>query len=356
MAERASRAVGLTGRTAGLVTLAAACAILLIVRLADLILMIFASVLTAMLLSALARPLQQKLRMSRPVALIATITALSGVAVLISWLFGTQFSAQTSSLTVLLPKSWLAFKAQLGETSLGRLALDQIRSAKWPDNFLLTWATRFAGNVASTVFTTVMVVAGAIYLAFHPETYRGGLLRLAPRPHRARAAEVLEACRRALTQWLVGQTVSMCFIALTTSIGLWIAGVPSPLALGVLAGLGHAVPVIGPWATALPGLLVAAAQGPQTLWVATLTYLLTSQLESNVLMPLVLRQMSSVPMAVTLFAVVAMGALFGPLGVLLATPLAVLAYVLVREVYLADLLGDPPESGGGSISSRPAIT
>ena len=64
------------------------------------------------------------------------------------------------------------------------------------------------------------------------------------------------------------------------------------------------------------------------------------QFEANVITPLVLRQMVALPMAVTLFAVLAMGVLFGPLGVLFATPLAVVAYVIVRMVYVEDILGD----------------
>jgi predicted PurR-regulated permease PerM len=312
----------------------------LVIRLADVILLVFASVLLAMLLQAIAQPLREKAHLGRTLALVAALTLTIAISGLVLWLLGAQLSAQVSSLTVLLPKSWHALEAQLAGSNLGDLVLAQIRSAKWPDNFLITWATRFVGNVAMVAAGAVIVLAGAIYLAFHPETYVGGLLKLMPRPHRARAAEVLKACHRALTQWLVGQSLSMVFIAVTTSLGLWAVGVPAPLALGLLAGLGHAVPVVGPWATAVPGLLIAVAQSPETFGWAFAVYMVTGQLESNVLTPLVLRQMSEVPMAVTLFAVVAMGMLFGPLGVLLATPLAVLAYVLVRTVYLQDVMGE----------------
>ena len=51
-------------------------------------------------------------------------------------------------------------------------------------------------------------------------------------------------------------------------------------------------------------------------------------------------------MAVTLFAVLAMGVLLGPLGVLFATPLSVVAYVFVRMIYVKGVLGEvltPPE-------------
>jgi predicted PurR-regulated permease PerM len=340
------RVKGPNGRTAGFIALAVAVvvAVFLVVRLADLILLVFASVLLAMLLLAIAGPLQKRLRMSRTAAVATVLVALSALGGALLWLLGAQIADQLSSLTLLLPRSWHALEGYLGQSPLGRLALDQIRSAKWPDNLILNWATRFAANLMTVVAASVIVLAGAIYLAFHPGTYRGGLLKLVPQPHRARADQVLEACRRALTQWLVGQSISMCFVALTTSIGLWLAGVRSPLALGLLAGVGHMVPVVGPWVTAAPGLLVAAAQSPETFGVALLVYLATSQVESNLLTPLLLRRMSEVPMAVTLFAVVAMGTLLGPLGILLATPLAVLAYVLLRTVYLEDVLGEPSSS------------
>jgi predicted PurR-regulated permease PerM len=42
---------------------------------------------------------------------------------------------------------------------------------------------------------------------------------------------LLDACGRALNRWLVGQLVSMVLVGTTTGVGLWLAGVPSPLAL-----------------------------------------------------------------------------------------------------------------------------
>jgi predicted PurR-regulated permease PerM len=142
---------------------------------------------------------------------------------------------------------------------------------------------------------------------------------------------------------MLGQLISMVFIGATSSVGLWLAGVPSFLALGLVAGLGQFVPVVGPWAAAIPGLIIALAKGPETFVWAGLVYLATTQVESNLLTPLILRKTASVPMAITLFAVVAMGVLLGPLGVLLATPLAMVAYVLVRMVYVEDVLGDRPD-------------
>jgi predicted PurR-regulated permease PerM len=312
----------------------------LAIRLVDVLLLVFASILLAILLHVIAQPLRARARLNRPTALVAAMALVAAALALLVWLFGSQMATQLATLSVLVPRSWMALEARLSGSLFGDTLLDQVRNATWPDNFLITWATRLAGGVASAAAGIVIVIAAGAYLAFHPETYFRGTLLLVPPAHRQRAGAALGACHTALTQWLLGQLVSMTFIGATTALGLWLAGVPSPLALGLVAGFGQFVPVIGPWVAAFPGLVIALAQGPETLGWALLVYLVTTQFEANFLTPLVLRQMASVPMAVTLFAVIAMGLLLGPLGVLLATPLAVVMYVLVRKLYLEGALGE----------------
>ena len=89
------------------------------------------------------------------------------------------------------------------------------------------------------------------------------------------------------------------------------------------------------------------------LW-AVVVYLVSAQVEANVITPLVLRQLAQLPIAVTLFAVPAMGVLLGPLGVLFATPLAVVAYVWVRLVYVEGVLGEhlTPDTAKAAGSER----
>ena len=323
---------------------------LLAVRLVDLLLMVFASVLLAILLHLIAEPLQKRVRMERRLSLVAALLIVAVGVGLLLWLFGSQISAQVGSLAILLPKSWTALQIRLSGSPVGEALLAQVRNATWPDNFLLTWATRIAGGLASAAAAIVIVAVGGAYLAFHPQTYAGGLVMLAPPAHWERVRDTLEACRRALRQWLLGQLVSMIFIALTTALGLWLAGVPSPLALGLVAGFGQLVPVVGPWIASAPGLVIALAQGPQTLALAFAVYAVTTQIESNFVTPWVRRQMASVPMAVTLFAMIAMAALLGPIGALLSSPLATLAYVLVRKLYLEGALGERLEA---SVIPRP---
>jgi predicted PurR-regulated permease PerM len=64
------------------------------------------------------------------------------------------------------------------------------------------------------------------------------------------------------------------------------------------------------------------------------------QVENHVIMPFVQRWAIALPPALGIFAVVALGYLLGPLGVILATPLTVVLFVLAKQLYLRDTLGE----------------
>ncbi|WP_272910997.1 AI-2E family transporter [Falsiroseomonas oryziterrae] len=154
------------------------------------------------------------------------------------------------------------------------------------------------------------------------------------------------AAGAALRLWLGAQLVSMAIVGTLAGLGCWALGLPSPLALGLFAGLANFVPLIGAVAGAVPPVLLALAEGGTTfLWTAAL-FLAIQQVESNMIMPLVERRMVSLPPALLLFAVVAVGVVFGLPGILLAAPITVVAFVLVKKLYVRETLGRATEVPG----------
>jgi predicted PurR-regulated permease PerM len=131
----------------------------------------------------------------------------------------------------------------------------------------------------------------------------------------------------------------MVVVGLLTGIGLWLIGVPSALALGLLAGLLEFIPFAGPIIAAIPAVLLAMVVGPEVaLWTVAL-YVGIQQIEGNVLQPLLQQYAVELPPVVLIFSLLGFGMLFGTLGIILAAPLTVVSYVLVKRLYVQEALG-----------------
>jgi predicted PurR-regulated permease PerM len=158
----------------------------------------------------------------------------------------------------------------------------------------------------------------------------------------------MDACGRALNGWLKAQLVSMILVGSLVGLGLWVIGVPAPLALGLFAGLAQFVPIVGPIASAVPALIIAATGGSQAFLLTLALFVAVSQLEANLITPLVQRNVASLPVVLGIFAVVGLGTLFGPLGVVFATPLSLVLYTIVTMLYRHDILHDPAAKAPGA--------
>jgi predicted PurR-regulated permease PerM len=266
---------------------------------------------------------------------------LLGVSVIV-WVSWPNLRSQSSDLLEQLPQAVSDLEAQLGiefTDQGGELSgtLEGLFGSILQDaaNFLQTTV------LAATGF--VLVAVAGIYLAVNPKLYRTGLTLLFPPEQHDRANRALNRTGRALKLWLMGQLLSMTIVGVLVGIGAWAIGLPSPLALALFAFLTDFVPLIGPLVGAVPGLLLALGNGWDTvLWTGAL-YLAVQQIESHLVAPLVHQEIVKVPPALFLLSAVAMGALFGVSGVVLAGPLTVTAFVLVRTIYVEETLGEPLE-------------
>ena len=132
----------------------------------------------------------------------------------------------------------------------------------------------------------------------------------------------------------------MIMVGVLIGAGLAFIGVPSALGLGFVAGVLEFIPYLGPILSAVPALLLASTQSWEMVaWTLGL-FVVVQQVENNIILPLVTGRAVDLPPAVGLIAVVAIGMLFGPLGLLLAYPLAIVVDVAVRRLYVRDALGE----------------
>ena len=266
---------------------------------------------------------------------IATIIIL-GSALLLVLLFGSHVIDQVQVLRETLPAAWQSFEARVGDLGLGEQLKHLAKSVREPSGFSAFGS--FVLSVGSGIADVLVVIVAGIFLAAHPRFYRTGAMKLVPASKRALVAEAMDESEQALRLWLKGQLIAMIAVGLLTGIGLWLLGMSSALVLGLLAGLLEFIPFVGPLIAAVPAILLALAVGPDmALWVLLL-YFVVQQLEGYVLTPLVQQYAVDLPGVILLFSLIGFGMLFGTLGVVLAAPLSVVTYVLVKRLYVIETL------------------
>jgi predicted PurR-regulated permease PerM len=316
-------------------------------HLVDVLLLVFGAVLAAVLLRALADPIARATPLPDALAVVAATVAIVGIIGLAAWLFGAEVRAQVAELAERLPQAWRSLEGRLGVTDLDERLISRAEDMAPDAGSVVSGLAGVVTSFVAGLADLLLIVFGGVYLAAQPGLYRKGLLLLfPPDDSRKHIADTLDASGAALRLWLLGQLVAMTFLFVLTGLGLWAIGVPGALALALLAGLAQFVPLIGPIVAAIPALLIALSEGWQVALWTLLLYVAIQQVESNVITPLVQRQAVSLPPAVTLFAVVAFGLLFGPLGILFATPLAVVVMVALKKLWVRETLGEPTEVPG----------
>jgi predicted PurR-regulated permease PerM len=208
-----------------------------------------------------------------------------------------------------------------------------------------------AGVLLQTARTGALLMVSfvvTVFVAFDPHVYHRGVLWLVPTEQEAIARQTMDRLLVAMRWWMVGRLASMTAVGILTSLGMWLIGMPAPMALGALAGLLSFVPNIGPIAAAVPGLLLAMGQGPWVTLGVLCVYLVAQLIESNAITPLVEQYAVSVPPGVLIVTQFVFAALAGAWGMIVSTPLLVVVMVLVQQLYVRQRLQKPIEVTGST--------
>lgn len=311
-------------------------------KLSDVLVLAFGAALLALLLRGLAHGVSRRTGLPEAWAVFPVVVAMVGSVVAVAWLFGAQIAAQFSVLAKDLPQSIPQLGSEFQSSAWGSWLLGRAKDVN------LGSATGQAAGYVAVLFGSVfrvgayfaVLVFSAMYLAIQPTRYVDGLLRLAPESRREAARNTIDLLGATLRRWLIGQSITMAVVGTLTAIGLLLLGVAAPLALGLISGMFAFVPYVGPILASASGILMAAMQGPMlTVYVVAL-YAGIHFVEGNLITPLVQAEAIKLPPVLTLFATLVFGLLFGPIGVLLAAPLAVVLLVAVNVVYIEGMLGE----------------
>ncbi len=325
----------------------------------DILLLIFAAVLLAIFLRGLAEILRRWVPLGEGwlVLIVATLIVLmiAGAVVILA----PSVADQARELRADIPRSVQQAGEGLSRYSWGQALIAQMPSA---DDLMAkvdpaSMISRVGGYFSSTLgavgnfFITILL---AIYLASEPRFYYEGIQRFFPVNRRARVAEILNSIYDTLRWWLIGKAGSMIFIGLLTWIGLSILGIPLALTLGLIAGLLSFIPNFGPILSAIPAILIAFIHSPISAVYVLAIYVGVQLIESNIVTPIIERETVELAPVVTIIFQLALGAMIGGLGLVLATPLLAMLVVIVKMVYFEDVLGDRSERSTVAEAAAPS--
>jgi predicted PurR-regulated permease PerM len=338
----------------------AALIIWFIVRVVEVLLLVFLAILLAVYLSAITDWLERRFKMQRwlglTIAVLATIAAVVGVAVLLV----PPVVDQTQALFSALPQTLTNVQDVLARWARQYPALSRTELAN-PSSGLVAGLVADAMGFVRGSFLGYLrgggkvfiegasVLVMALYLARQPQLYSDGVISLIAPRHRPIASRISNDVAATLRAWVVGQLIAMAVLALLTALGLWILHVPYWLAFGIFTGLVAIVPFFGTLvSTLLPALFVVASGDWVKVLMVILLGVLVHVFEANVVVPRIMQRKVDLPPVLTISSVLVMGTLLGAIGLIVAVPVLCVTMVLVRHILHREIYGE-------SSSVEPAV-
>jgi predicted PurR-regulated permease PerM len=196
--------------------------------------------------------------------------------------------------------------------------------------------------------TTGVVFIFVVFILFQRQDLRNRLIRLAGAGDIRRTTAALDEAGTRLSRLFLMQLALNAAFGLVIGVGLWFIGVPSAPLWGMMAMILRFVPYVGALIAAVFPLLLAAAVDPgwtMVLWTAAL-FLLVEPLVGHVIEPMLFGHSAGLSPVAVVAAATFWTWLWGPIGLILATPLTICLVVLGRHVerlkFLDVMFGDEP--------------
>jgi predicted PurR-regulated permease PerM len=197
-------------------------------------------------------------------------------------------------------------------------------------------------SIGSVIGALVFVVITSVYIAARPQPLVAAVLRVIPPTRRDVALRIMVRLRESWIGWLQGVVVDMLVSGTLLYLGLRLIGLDYAVVFAVLTALLVVIPYFGSLVGAVPPVLLGLTESPTKALIVLGVYVLVQQVESNVIMPLVMAQRVKLHPAAIAIGVVMVGGLFGIVGLFIAVPLISAAVILGEELWVRPIEAASP--------------
>ncbi len=329
-------------------------------NLKDILIQLFASIIIAMALCTVIGKLKKILSVSRPVAFFITLISFLLIASISILIIIPQFIGEFQELINQIPSAFttlwelmikindsltdIIYKERLLPREEGSDINNLINIIPNGSNLAngitdsLSKLIGFAGNLSIGLLQLLFISTVGIMITVQPNSYKEVAILLVPSFYRKRFRAILSECGIALTSWMSGVILSSICVTLLACIGLYLLGVKLVFANALIAGLLNIIPNFGPTISTIFPMSVALLDAPWKSIAVLGLYITIQNIESYLITPFIMHKNVKLLPGLTITAQFLFTIIFGPLGLLLAIPMAVVVQVFAKEILIHDIL------------------
>ena len=328
---------------------------LIIWSLRDFLLLIIASLVISNIVCNLSSHIQKGLKLPRSLSLFFVLTVISILIFTIFIIVLPPFIKEFSEILIDIPNGLFKIN-DLINTNLNKLndllygeesenvieifnLIDNVITI--PDAATIAKAIQesfknlinIAGNLGSSLLKLIFVLVVSLMISIEPKKYKENMLLLIPKNYRNKTRNILDKCNIALANWTFSVAISSLSVGLLSLIALSILDVKYVVSNALIAMVLNIVPNIGPVISAVFPISIALLDNFWKPLAVLGAYVIIQNIESYVIMPSIMKKKANLLPGLTLISQFGFTFIFGPLGLILSLPLAVVIQVLIKESF-----------------------
>ena len=190
-----------------------------------------------------------------------------------------------------------------------------------------------AGNLGSGLLKLIFVLAVSLMISIEPKQYKENILLLIPKNYRNKFRNILEKCNIALANWTFSMVISSLSVGLLSLIVLSILDVKYVVSNALIAMVLNVIPNIGPVISGIFPISIALLDNFWKPLAVLGASVIIQNIERYIIMPSIMKKKANLLPGLTLISQFGFTFIFGPLGLILSLPLAVVIQVLIKESF-----------------------
>ncbi|MDA9701419.1 AI-2E family transporter [Prochlorococcus sp. AH-736-L23] len=328
---------------------------LIVWNLRDFLLLIICSLVISNIVCNLCNQIQKGLKIPRPLSLFLVLTVISVIVFTIFILVLPPFIKEfneilvdipngLSKINILINTNLNKFNVLLyGEQSENVIDIFSLINnvVTIPDASTIAKAIQesfknlinIAGNLGSGLLKLIFVLAVSLMISIEPKQYKENILLLIPKNYRNKFRNILEKCNTALANWTFSMVISSLSVGLLSLIVLSILDVKYVVSNALIAMVLNIIPNIGPVISGIFPISIALLDNFWKPLAVLGAYVIIQNIESYIIMPSIMKKKANLLPGLTLISQFGFTFIFGPLGLILSLPLAVVIQVLIKESF-----------------------